>query len=164
MAAKRIEIFVAGCYVCAEAVETVKRVAGSSHRVEVLDMRCPDVAARARHLGIHSVPSVVIDGKLTYCSGRGPEEATLRNAIHAKIWRRPTTAEECATRADLRLRLGGLRWTLIDTKLANIMANENLSLSQLMRMSDEELLELRNFGQGCLQRLRVIGQSDHQRR
>jgi hypothetical protein len=28
------------------------------------------------------------------------------------------------------------------------MLTENLSLSQLMRMSDEELLELRNFGQG----------------
>jgi hypothetical protein len=38
MAAKEIEISVAGCYACAEAVETVKRVAGSSRSVEVLDV------------------------------------------------------------------------------------------------------------------------------
>jgi hypothetical protein len=118
-----------------------------------------NVAARARQLGIHSVPSVVIDGKLTTCSGRGPEEATLRNAIAG----RPRSA---TTRADLyhRLDLRGLKWTHLDTKLANIMLTEHLSLSQLMRMSDEKLLELRNFGQGCLVRLRVIGRSDHRRR
>jgi hypothetical protein len=160
MAPKKIEIFVAGCSVCAETVEMVQRVAGSSHRVEVLDMTLAEVAARARQLGIHSVPSVVIRGKLApWCAGRGPDEATLRNAIYSKTWRRPTTAEaaeECDARADLRHRLRGLKWTNLDTKLANIMLTENVSISQLMRMSDEELLELRNFGQGCLLRLRVI--------
>ena len=164
MAAKEIEIFVAGCYACDEAVETVKRVAGSLHRVEVLDMRCPDVAARARQLGIHSCPSVVIRGKLApWCAGRGPDEATLWNAIHAGTFRRRTpakaeVAEERDPRTDLRYRLHlrGLKWTNLDTKLANIMLTEHLSLSQLMRMSDEELLKLRNFGQGCLLRLRAI--------
>lgn len=39
------------------------------------------VASRAKELGIHSVPAVVIDGKLAdCCTGRGPDEATLRAA------------------------------------------------------------------------------------
>jgi len=40
-----------------------------------------EVAERAKHLGIRSVPAVVIDGKLAdCCAGRGPQEATLRAA------------------------------------------------------------------------------------
>jgi hypothetical protein len=45
----------------------------------VLDMHDPQVAGRAKGLGIRSVPAVVIDGKLADCgTGRGPDEATLR--------------------------------------------------------------------------------------
>jgi predicted DsbA family dithiol-disulfide isomerase len=44
-------------------------------------MNKPEVAERARSLGIRSVPAVVIDGKLANCcSGRGPDEAALRAA------------------------------------------------------------------------------------
>ena len=83
MTAKKIEVFSAGCYVCTEAVELVKRVAGTSHHVEVHDMQRADVTARAKSLGIQRVPSVVIDGKLANCcTERGPDEATLRAAIH----------------------------------------------------------------------------------
>jgi hypothetical protein len=89
VAAKKIEVFSAGCHVCTEAVELVKRVAGTSHNVEVLDMHHADVAARAEHLGVLRVPSVVICGKLANCcTEQGPDEATLRAAIHAKS-RRP---------------------------------------------------------------------------
>lgn len=39
------------------------------------------VASRAKGLGIRSVPAVVIDGELAdCCTGRGPDEATLRSA------------------------------------------------------------------------------------
>ena len=39
----------------------------------------PDVASRARSLGIRSLPAVVIDGKLAgCCADRGPDEAALR--------------------------------------------------------------------------------------
>jgi predicted DsbA family dithiol-disulfide isomerase len=39
------------------------------------------VAERAKELGVRRVPSVVIDGKLAECcTGRGPDEATLRAA------------------------------------------------------------------------------------
>lgn len=83
MTAKKIEVFSAGCHACAEAVDMIQRIVGSAHQVEVLDMARAEVAARARQLGIHSVPSVVIDGKLADCyAGRGPDEKALRAAIN----------------------------------------------------------------------------------
>ena len=82
MATKRkVEMFSAGCPVCDETVSMVKRVACPSCEVTVLDMNDPQVASRAKGLGIRSVPAVVIDGKLAdCCTGRGPDEATLRAA------------------------------------------------------------------------------------
>ncbi len=82
MSAKRtIEIFSAGCSVCEETIALVNRVACPSCEVTVLDMKDPSVASRAKNLGIHSVPAVVIDGKLAdCCAGRGPDEHTLRAA------------------------------------------------------------------------------------
>lgn len=78
---RKIEIFSAGCPVCDEAVQMVNRVACSSCEVSVLDMKDPAVAERAKDLGVRSVPSVVIDGKLAGCCvGRGPDEAALRAA------------------------------------------------------------------------------------
>jgi glutaredoxin len=79
---RRIEIFSAGCPACNETVELVKRIAGSAHNVEVLDMHQTDIAARAKSHGIRSLPSVTIDGKLAgCCAERGPEEANLREEI-----------------------------------------------------------------------------------
>jgi glutaredoxin 3 len=82
MNAKRtIEIFSAGCSACEEAIQLINRVACSSCEVTILDMKNPDVASRAKHLGIRSVPAVVINGMLAdCCAGRGPDEATLRTA------------------------------------------------------------------------------------
>lgn len=82
MTAKRqIEVFSAGCPVCAETIELVNQVACPSCEVSVLDMNRAAVAQRAKGLGIRSVPAVVIDGKLAdCCTGRGPQEATLRAA------------------------------------------------------------------------------------
>jgi len=83
MAQKRkIEIFTAGCSTCSETVELVKRIAGSAHDIEILDMHQAGIAARAKHDGIRSLPTVVVDGKLAgCCAERGPEEAILRDAI-----------------------------------------------------------------------------------
>ena len=82
MPAKRqIEVFSAGCPACQEAVALVRRVACPSCDVSVLDMNDPQVAQRAKALGVRSVPAVVINGKLAdCCQGRGPDEATLRAA------------------------------------------------------------------------------------
>lgn len=82
MAHKRqIEIFSAGCSVCEETIQLVKRVACPSCDVTVLDVKAPSTTHRAKALGIRSVPAVVIDGKLAdCCSNRGPDEAVLRTA------------------------------------------------------------------------------------
>jgi hypothetical protein len=82
MAPKRtIEIFSAGCSACQETGELVNRIACPSCDVTVLDMHNPEVARRAKSLGIRSVPAVVINGTLADCCvGRGVDEATLRVA------------------------------------------------------------------------------------
>ena len=82
MNAKRtIEIFSAGYPVCEDTIELINRVACPSCEVTVLDMRQPDIASRAKRLGIRSVPAVVINGELAdCCTGRGPDEHTLRAA------------------------------------------------------------------------------------
>lgn len=82
MTAKRkVEVFSAGCPVCEETIQVVNRIACASCDVEVLDMRQPEVAARAREYGVRSVPAVMIDGKLAdCCAGRDVDEVTLRSA------------------------------------------------------------------------------------
>lgn len=82
MATKRkIEVFSAGCPACEETIQLVNRIACPSCEVTVHDMKNPAVASRAKSLGIRSVPAVVIDGKLAdCCTGRGPDESTLRGA------------------------------------------------------------------------------------
>lgn len=78
---RKIEVFSAGCPACQDTVALVQRVACPSCEVSVLDMNDAKVASRAKSLGIRSVPAVVIDGKLAdCCTGRGPDEATLRAA------------------------------------------------------------------------------------
>ena len=82
MNAKRtIEIFSAGCPACEDTIELVNRVACPSCDVTVLDMKDPEIARRAKSIGIRSVPAVVINGKIAdCCAGRGPDEQTLRAA------------------------------------------------------------------------------------
>jgi len=81
MASRKVEIFSAGCSVCDETVELVKRISCPSCDVLVLNMNDQKVAQRARSLGIRSVPAVVVDGKLaSCCAGRGPNESELRAA------------------------------------------------------------------------------------
>ena len=81
MRTRKIEVFSAGCAACEETIALVNRMACPSCEVSILDMKNPDVAGRAKSLGIRSVPAVVIDGKLAgCCAGRGPDEATLKAA------------------------------------------------------------------------------------
>ncbi len=79
---KQIEVFSAGCSTCKEMIELVKRIAGSSHEVVIHDMQQSEVASRAKHYGVRSVPAIVVDGKLAgCCAGRGPDEHVLRSAL-----------------------------------------------------------------------------------
>jgi len=78
---RKVEIFSAGCGVCNETIALVQSLACGSCDVVVHDMHQPEVAAKAQRYGLHSVPAVVVDGKLAgCCSGRGPQEDTLRAA------------------------------------------------------------------------------------
>jgi len=78
---RKIEVFSAGCAACEETIELVNRIACPSCEVVVLDMNEPSVAGRAKSLGVHSVPAVVVDGRLADCCvGRGPGEEGLRAA------------------------------------------------------------------------------------
>lgn len=77
----KVEVFSAGCPACKEAVELVKRLAGSSAEVTVQNMNDMKIAQRAKELGVRTVPAVVIDGKLAECcKGGGLEEGVLRAA------------------------------------------------------------------------------------
>lgn len=74
---KKIEVFSAGCPLCKETIEMVKRLTGS-HQVVIHDMNTSQAAKKARDYGVRSVPAVVIDGKLVAC---GPDENILRSAL-----------------------------------------------------------------------------------
>jgi glutaredoxin 3 len=82
MATKRkIEIFSAGCPACQTTISRIRELACASCEIAVLDINEAYVTARARDLGIASVPAVLIDGKLAdCCAGRGPEEHVLEAA------------------------------------------------------------------------------------
>ncbi len=78
---RKIEIFSAGCPVCQETIALVNQMACPSCEVSVLDMGDFQVMSRSKELGIHSVPAVVIDGKLAQCCvGSGLDENTLRQS------------------------------------------------------------------------------------
>jgi glutaredoxin 3 len=77
-----IEIFSAGCPMCRDTINTVRKLAGSAHEVHVRDMQQPETAARAKNVGIRSVPAVLIDGTVaSCCANRGPDEQVLRAAL-----------------------------------------------------------------------------------
>ena len=81
MSKRTVEVFSAGCPACEDTINLVNDIACPSCEVSILDMNDAAVANRAKGLGIRSVPAVVIDGKLAdCCTGRGPDEPTLRAA------------------------------------------------------------------------------------
>ena len=64
---RKIEVFSAGCPVCESAIEHINAIACSSCEVTVLDMNNAEIAKKAESLGVRSVPSVAVDGKLASC-------------------------------------------------------------------------------------------------
>lgn len=81
MGQRNVEIFSAGCPCCQDTIDLVNKIACSSCKVTVLDMNKKNVAKRAKSLGIHRVPAVVIDGQLADCCAvSAPDEASLRAA------------------------------------------------------------------------------------
>jgi len=78
---RKIKIFSAGCPACETTISRIRELACPSCDIDVLEMNEADIAARAKGLGIRSVPAVVIDGKLAdCCAGSGPDEDVLKAA------------------------------------------------------------------------------------
>ena len=78
---RTVEIFSAGCPVCQETVDLVNKIACPSCNVSLLNMNDNEVSLRAKDLGIHRVPAIVIDGKLAGCClVSAPDEQSLRAA------------------------------------------------------------------------------------
>lgn len=72
MTMRLIEVFVAGCPLCEEAVQQVKSISCPSCDVQVLDMRTDkSVLEKATRYGVKRVPAIVIDGKLAECCSHG---------------------------------------------------------------------------------------------
>ena len=80
---RRVEVFSAGCALCHEVIDVVRREAGSSSsEVIVRDMMDARVLARAEKFGIRSIPAVVIDGKLaSCCAAGGVDLQVLKNEL-----------------------------------------------------------------------------------
>jgi glutaredoxin len=72
MATKRtVEVFTAGCAVCDEAIQAVRKIACDSCDVQVQDMRTDAAQAKAKKYGIRRVPAVVVNGQLADCCKQG---------------------------------------------------------------------------------------------
>lgn len=80
MTNRKVEVFSAGCALCAETAKLVESLACPSCDVTVLDMKDEAVAQRARALGVRAVPAVAVDGKLLDCCRGGVKEQVLRDA------------------------------------------------------------------------------------
>jgi hypothetical protein len=79
MATKRkVEVFSAGCAMCNEVIEVVKRAACPSCEVIVHNMNDPDVAKRAKSLGVRSVPSVMRRAVATCAGSPSKKRCCLR--------------------------------------------------------------------------------------
>ncbi len=80
MSEKWIEVFSSGCPLCKDAIDLVERLRGDSDHLIVHDMASPQVVSEAYRLGIGSVPTILIDGRIVGRVG-GVDEADLRDAL-----------------------------------------------------------------------------------
>ncbi len=75
-----IQVFSTGCPLCKDAIALVEQLKGDSDHLVVHDMTAPAVASAAYRLGIRSVPTILIDGRMVGRVG-GIDEAGLRAAL-----------------------------------------------------------------------------------
>ena len=64
---RKVEVFTAGCSLCADAVQLVRSLACPSCSVEVLDMKDESSQEKARQYGVTRVPAVAVNGTLADC-------------------------------------------------------------------------------------------------
>ena len=77
---RQVEVFVAGCSLCDDAVVAVKEIVCGDCEVTIHSMREAAAVEKARGYGVHAVPAVVVDGKLAECCTRGPVDANSLKA------------------------------------------------------------------------------------
>jgi len=78
---RKVEVFSAGCALCEEVIDVVRREAGSSSEVIVHNMKDARALARAEELGIRSVQAVVVDGRLASRAGGGVDIQALKREL-----------------------------------------------------------------------------------
>lgn len=77
---REVIVYSAGCRCCLDLIELVRSEACAGCDVQVRDMNDDRIAGEANQLGIRSVPTVTIDGRLAdCCAGGGPSIDTLRS-------------------------------------------------------------------------------------
>ena len=75
---RKVEVFIAGCPLCDETVELVKRLSRPSCDVTIYNLNEGGMD-KVREYGVNSVPTVVVDGKiLDCCIRRKSTEADLK--------------------------------------------------------------------------------------
>lgn len=70
MSNRSVEVFTAGCGLCAPVVEMVQDLACGNCAVTVHDLHNSGVEA-ARSYGISVLPAIVVDGRLLSCCAHG---------------------------------------------------------------------------------------------
>ncbi|MGB3135820.1 MAG: glutaredoxin [Leptolyngbya sp.] len=85
MTQRQVEIFVAGCPRCYEAVNLVQQMSCTACQIQVWDVRSEQITATARQkledYGIHRLPAVVVDGELVDCCRQ--QQPISRDALAA---------------------------------------------------------------------------------
>jgi glutaredoxin len=81
---RHVEVFTAGCPLCAEAVNLVKSLACPSCGVQIHDLRegfsAREGLEKARRYGVTAVPAVAINGVLLDCCRRGSIDTAVLHA------------------------------------------------------------------------------------
>ena len=71
----KIEVFIAGCPLCDDAVRAVRETACPNCEVAIYNLNAGEGRAEAEQYGITRVPSVVVNGKLAGCCDGGKVNA-----------------------------------------------------------------------------------------
>jgi glutaredoxin 3 len=61
---RTVEVFSAGCEVCSDFLSRLSSIACGSCDIKVHDTHNPEIAQRAKSLGINSLPALVVNGSL----------------------------------------------------------------------------------------------------
>ena len=83
MAKRQVEVFTAGCAVCAPTVKLVEELVCANCEVTVYDLSndSKDGTEKIEQYGITTIPAVVVDGRLAACcETRGPNREQLQAA------------------------------------------------------------------------------------